>query len=126
MDITVERFEDFRLIQNVAVVGAGNGGKAVAADLALLVEIARRHRYSSALRQRPDHVEVHVLPTGSAARYSSGLTVRSFLRSIHVIEYDRQALGEVGERPDLQLIPLLAEEGLSELRASPRERHLDV
>lgn len=35
MDITVERFEDFRLIQNVAVLGAGNGGKAVAADLAL-------------------------------------------------------------------------------------------
>ena len=24
--------------------------------------------------------------------------MRSFLRSIHVIEYDRQALGEVGER----------------------------
>ena len=40
----------------------------------------------------------HVLPTGGAARYSSGLTVRSFLRSIQVIEYDRQALAEIGGR----------------------------
>ena len=40
----------------------------------------------------------HVLPTGGAARYSSGLTVRSFRRAIHVIDYDRAALAEVGQR----------------------------
>ena len=31
----------------------------------------------------------------SAARHSSGLSVQSFLRGIHVIEYDEQALREV-------------------------------
>ncbi len=40
----------------------------------------------------------HVLPTGGAARYSSGLTVRSFRRSIHVIDYSAAALAEVGQR----------------------------
>ena len=40
----------------------------------------------------------HVLPTGGAARYSSGLTVRSFRRSIHVIDYDQAALAEVAQR----------------------------
>lgn len=35
MDITVERYEPLRGIENAAVLGAGNGGKAVAADLAL-------------------------------------------------------------------------------------------
>ena len=39
----------------------------------------------------------HVLPTGGAARYSSGLTVRSFMRSIHVIDYSRAALTAIGE-----------------------------
>lgn len=38
----------------------------------------------------------HVLPTGGAARYSSGLTVRSFMRSIHVIDYSASALDEIG------------------------------
>lgn len=40
----------------------------------------------------------HVLPTGGAARYSSGLTVRSFMRSIHVIDYSQAALDEVSTR----------------------------
>ena len=31
----------------------------------------------------------HVLPTGGCARFSSGLSVQSFLRGIHVVEYDR-------------------------------------
>lgn len=39
----------------------------------------------------------HVLPTGSAARYSSGLTVRSFMKSIHVIAYSREGLAAIGE-----------------------------
>ncbi|HVQ17947.1 MAG TPA: histidinol dehydrogenase [Actinomycetes bacterium] len=34
----------------------------------------------------------HVLPTGGTARHSSGLSVQSFLRGIHVVDYDRSAL----------------------------------
>ncbi len=34
----------------------------------------------------------HVLPTGGTARHSSGLSVQSFLRGVHVVEYDRPAL----------------------------------
>jgi len=37
----------------------------------------------------------HVLPTGGAARYSSGLSVQTFLRGIHVVEYDAAALAGV-------------------------------
>jgi histidinol dehydrogenase len=37
----------------------------------------------------------HVLPTGGCARHSSGLSVQSFLRGIHVVEYDEAALREV-------------------------------
>jgi histidinol dehydrogenase len=37
----------------------------------------------------------HVLPTGGCACHSSGLSVQSFLRGIHVIRYDRQALADV-------------------------------
>jgi histidinol dehydrogenase len=37
----------------------------------------------------------HVLPTAGSARHSSGLSVQSFLRGIHVIEYDEHALADV-------------------------------
>ncbi|GAA4446761.1 histidinol dehydrogenase [Phytohabitans houttuyneae] len=37
----------------------------------------------------------HVLPTGGCARHSSGLSVQSFLRGIHVIEYGEEALRDV-------------------------------
>ena len=37
----------------------------------------------------------HVLPTGGCARHSSGLSVQSFLRGVHFVEYDRRALAEV-------------------------------
>ncbi len=37
----------------------------------------------------------HVLPTGGCACHSSGLSVQSFLRGIHVVEYDREALADV-------------------------------
>jgi histidinol dehydrogenase len=37
----------------------------------------------------------HVLPTAGCACHSSGLSVRSFLRSVHVVEYSREALAEV-------------------------------
>jgi histidinol dehydrogenase len=37
----------------------------------------------------------HVLPTGGASRFSSGLGVQTFLRSVQQIEYSRDALLEV-------------------------------
>ncbi|MFC4561398.1 histidinol dehydrogenase [Nocardiopsis mangrovi] len=40
----------------------------------------------------------HVLPTGGSALHSSGLSVQTFLRGIHVIDYDRRALAEVADR----------------------------
>jgi histidinol dehydrogenase len=39
----------------------------------------------------------HVLPTGGCARHSSGLSVQSFLRGIHVVEYDEAALRDVAD-----------------------------
>jgi histidinol dehydrogenase len=42
----------------------------------------------------------HVLPTGGTARHSGGLSVQSFLRCVHVIEYDRAALAEVAPHID--------------------------
>jgi histidinol dehydrogenase len=37
----------------------------------------------------------HVLPTGGCACHSSGLSVQSFLRGIHIVDYTRDALTEV-------------------------------
>lgn len=37
----------------------------------------------------------HVLPTAGCACHSSGLSVQSFLRGIHVVDYDETALSEV-------------------------------
>jgi histidinol dehydrogenase len=37
----------------------------------------------------------HVLPTGGCACHSSGLSVRAFTRSMHVVDYSRDALAEV-------------------------------
>ncbi|MFF9122040.1 histidinol dehydrogenase [Streptomyces sp. NPDC014889] len=37
----------------------------------------------------------HVLPTGGCACHSSGLSVQSFLRGIHVVDYTEDALAEV-------------------------------
>ncbi|MEU2986956.1 histidinol dehydrogenase [Micromonospora aurantiaca] len=37
----------------------------------------------------------HVLPTGGCARHSSGLSVQSFLRGVHLVEYTQDALREV-------------------------------
>jgi histidinol dehydrogenase len=34
----------------------------------------------------------HVLPTGGTARFNPGLSVQTFLRGVHVVEYDRDAL----------------------------------
>ncbi|MEO7421306.1 MAG: histidinol dehydrogenase [Ornithinibacter sp.] len=38
----------------------------------------------------------HVLPTGGCACHSSGLSVQTFLRGIHVVTYSQDALREVG------------------------------
>jgi histidinol dehydrogenase len=37
----------------------------------------------------------HVLPTGCTARHASGLSVQSFLKGVHLVEYTRDALIEV-------------------------------
>jgi len=37
----------------------------------------------------------HVLPTGGCARHSSGLSVQSFLRGVHIVEYGEAALKDV-------------------------------
>ncbi|MEJ5890037.1 histidinol dehydrogenase [Pseudokineococcus marinus] len=37
----------------------------------------------------------HVLPTGGCACFSSGLSVQTFLRGIHVVDYSAQALADV-------------------------------
>ncbi|MFC1434822.1 histidinol dehydrogenase [Streptacidiphilus sp. N1-3] len=39
----------------------------------------------------------HVLPTGGCACHSSGLSVQSFLRGIHVVDYSREALADVAK-----------------------------
>ena len=42
----------------------------------------------------------HVLPTGGTARHTGGLSVQSFLRSVHLVEYDRAALAAVAGHVD--------------------------
>jgi histidinol dehydrogenase len=42
----------------------------------------------------------HVLPTGGTARHTGGLSVQSFLRSQHVIDYTRDALADVAPLVD--------------------------
>jgi histidinol dehydrogenase len=39
----------------------------------------------------------HVLPTAGCACHSSGLSVRSFLKAVHVVDYSRAALTEVAD-----------------------------
>ena len=52
----------------------------------------------------------HVLPTAGTAAHSSGLSVQTFLRGIHVVQYDREALAEVS-------LPLYALSGAEDLPA---------
>src|SRR5262249_56019535 len=42
----------------------------------------------------------HVLPTGGTARHTGGLSVFSFLRGIHVVDYSAPALAEVAPHID--------------------------
>ena len=39
----------------------------------------------------------HVLPTGGCACHSSGLSVQSFLRGLHFVEYSRDAFSQIAE-----------------------------
>ncbi|GAC78583.1 histidinol dehydrogenase [Gordonia malaquae] len=39
----------------------------------------------------------HVLPTTGSAKYASGLSVQTFLRGVHVIDYNRDALAGVAD-----------------------------
>ena len=39
----------------------------------------------------------HVLPTAGCACHSSGLSVRAFLKAVHVVDYTREALAEVAD-----------------------------
>jgi histidinol dehydrogenase len=50
----------------------------------------------------------HVLPTGGCARHSGGLSVQTFLRGIHLIEYTEDALRAVAD----DVITLAASEDL--------------
>jgi histidinol dehydrogenase len=69
--------------------------------------VARRVRNAGAIFVGP-HAPVslgdymagsnHVLPTGGCACHSSGLSVQTFLRGIHVVDYDESALAEVTGR----------------------------
>jgi histidinol dehydrogenase len=43
----------------------------------------------------------HVLPTAGAARYSSGLTCRSFTRAVHFIEYDAEGLAGIARQVEV-------------------------
>jgi histidinol dehydrogenase len=40
----------------------------------------------------------HVLPTGGAGRFSSGLSPSTFLRSQQIIDYDKAALGHIADK----------------------------
>ena len=39
----------------------------------------------------------HVLPTSGTARHSSGLSTHTFLKAVHVVEYDEAALKGVAD-----------------------------
>jgi histidinol dehydrogenase len=56
----------------------------------------------------------HVLPTSGTARFSSGLTARSYLKAMHYIEYDTSGLSAIGE----SIKEFAAAEGLPGHRAA--------
>ncbi|BBY53694.1 histidinol dehydrogenase [Mycobacterium koreense] len=63
----------------------------------------------------------HVLPTAGSARYASGLSVQTFLRGIHVIDYTEAALKEVSS----QVIALADAEDLPAHGEAVRRRFQD-
>ncbi|MGZ4464187.1 MAG: histidinol dehydrogenase [Nocardioides sp.] len=63
----------------------------------------------------------HVLPTGGCACHSSGLSVRAFTKSVHVIDYSRDALAEVADH----VVTLAEAEDLPGHAAAVRVRFQD-
>jgi histidinol dehydrogenase len=63
----------------------------------------------------------HVLPTGGCAGHSSGLSVRTFLKSVHVVDYGRDALVEVADH----VVSLAQAEDLPAHGAAVRVRFAD-
>ena len=92
------------LTQGLAVVNA-YGAEHLEIQTERAVEVAAGVRNAGAVFVGP-HSPVslgdysagsnHVLPTAGSARYSSGLSVRSFCKSMQVITYDEAALRDVG------------------------------
>ncbi len=64
----------------------------------------------------------HILPTGGAARYSSGLNVTAFMRSQQVVHYGREGLGMVSAH----VRRLADEEGCGARRRSGRPLRLSL
>ena len=64
----------------------------------------------------------HVLPTGGCACHSSGLSVQSFLRGIHVVTYSADALREVGAH----VVTLARAEDLPAHGEAVLARHPDI
>ena len=64
----------------------------------------------------------HVLPTGGCARHSSGLSVQSFLKGVHIVDYDEPALREVATH----IVNLADAEDLPAHGAAIRVRFADV
>jgi histidinol dehydrogenase len=60
----------------------------------------------------------HVLPTGGCARHSGGLSVQTFLRGVHVVDYTREALRDVAGH----VVALAAAEDLPAHGAAVRVR----
>ncbi|CAB4687549.1 MAG: histidinol dehydrogenase [Actinobacteria bacterium] len=63
----------------------------------------------------------HVLPTGGCACHSSGLSVRAFTKSIHVVDYTREALAAVADH----VVTLAEAEDLPGHGAAVRVRFAD-
>jgi histidinol dehydrogenase len=79
-----------------------------------------------------------VLPTGGCARHSAGLSVQTFLRGVHVVDYTEAALREAaaavvtlaaaedlpahGQAVTARFRELASEPGSQRLREGPTER----
>ena len=66
----------------------------------------------------------HVLPTGGSACHSSGLSVQSFLRGVHVVDYTQAALRDVADHvvtlAGAEDLPAHGEAVVARLRGDPR------
>ncbi len=63
----------------------------------------------------------HILPTGGCARHSGGVSVQTFLRGVHIVEYNEQALREVADH----VVTLAEAEDLPAHGAAVRQRFVE-